>query len=92
MLTSALIGGGWPASSFGRFTPGERAPGVHWIGGWADPRAGLDNMEKRKFLALPRLELRPLSLPACSQSLYLLRYNFKLCAVFVNRAIEEGSP
>jgi hypothetical protein len=26
--------------------PGERAPGTHFIGGWVDPRAGLDDMEK----------------------------------------------
>jgi hypothetical protein len=25
-----------------------------------DPRAGLDDVEKRKFLTLPELELRPL--------------------------------
>jgi hypothetical protein len=24
--------------------------------GWMDPRAGLDDVEKRKFLTLPRLE------------------------------------
>jgi hypothetical protein len=28
-----------------------------------DPRAGLDDFEKRKFLTLPGLELRPLSRP-----------------------------
>jgi hypothetical protein len=38
------------------------------------PRAGLDNVEKRKFLTLPGLELLPLSRPARSQSLYRLRY------------------
>jgi hypothetical protein len=58
----------------GRFTPGERALGNHWVGGWVDPRAGLDDLEKRKFLILPRLELRPLGRPARSQSLYRLRY------------------
>jgi hypothetical protein len=73
-LTSALVGGEWLASLHGRFTPGEKAPGTHWIGGWVDPRAGLDNVEKRKFLPLPGLELRPLSRPARSQSLYWLPY------------------
>jgi hypothetical protein len=34
-----------------------------------DPRAGLDDMEKRKFLTLLGLELRPLGRPARSQSL-----------------------
>jgi hypothetical protein len=38
------------------------------------PRTGLDVVEKRKFLTLPVLELRPLGRPARSQSLYRLRY------------------
>jgi hypothetical protein len=37
-------------------------------------RAGLDDLEKRKFFTLLRLELRPLGPPAGSQSLYRLRY------------------
>jgi hypothetical protein len=49
-----------------RFTPGERAPGTRWIGGWVDLRAGLDDLEKSKFSTLPGLELRPLGLPARS--------------------------
>jgi hypothetical protein len=73
-LTSALAGGERSASRICRFTPGERAPGMHWIGSWVDPRAGLDGVEKRKFLTLPGLELRPLGRPARSQSLYRLRY------------------
>jgi hypothetical protein len=44
------------------------------MGGWVDPRAVLDDLEKRKFLTLPGLERRPLSRPARSQSLYRLRY------------------
>jgi hypothetical protein len=39
-----------------------------------DSRAGLDDVEKRKFLTLPALELRPLCHPARSQSLYRLSY------------------
>jgi hypothetical protein len=39
-----------------------------------DPRASLDDEEKRKFLALLGLELRSLGRPVCSQSLYQLRY------------------
>jgi hypothetical protein len=59
-LTSALVGGEWSASRPGRFTPGvSLAPGAHWIGGWVDLRAGLDDLEKRKFLTLQGLELRP---------------------------------
>jgi hypothetical protein len=38
------------------------------------PRAGLEVVEKRKFLILPRLELRPLGRPARSQSVYRLSY------------------
>jgi hypothetical protein len=39
-----------------------------------DLRAGLDDVEKRKFLTLPGLELRPFGGPARSQSLYRLSY------------------
>jgi hypothetical protein len=73
-LTSALVGGEWSASRPGSFIPGERAPGTHWIGGWVNPRDGLDDLEKRKFLTLPGLKLRPLGRPARSHSLYRLRY------------------
>jgi hypothetical protein len=55
--------------------PGERDPGTHSIGCWVGPRAGLDEMEKWKFLTLPGLELWSLSRPACSQSLCWLRYS-----------------
>jgi hypothetical protein len=57
-LTSALAGGEWSASRPGRITPGK------------DPRAGLDGVKKRTFFTIPGLELRPLRLPARSQSLY----------------------
>jgi hypothetical protein len=57
-----------------RFTSGERAPGTHWIGGWVGPRAGLDDVEKRKSLTVLGLELRPLGRPARSQSFHRLRY------------------
>jgi hypothetical protein len=43
--------------------------------GWVDPRAGLEDLEKSKFLTLPGLELRPLRRPARSQSVYRLRYS-----------------
>jgi hypothetical protein len=48
-LTSALVGGEWSTLRPSRFTPGDRAPGTHWIGGWVGPRAGLDDVKKRKF-------------------------------------------
>jgi hypothetical protein len=72
-FTSALVGGELSASRLDRFTTGERAHGTHWIGGWVDPRASLDDVEKRTFLTLLRLELRTLGRPARSQSLYRLR-------------------
>jgi hypothetical protein len=74
ILTSVLVWGEWSASRPGRFTPGERVPGTHWIGGWVGPKAGLEDMEKWKFLPQPGLELQPLGYPARSQSLYRLRY------------------
>jgi len=40
----------------GRFSP--RAPGTHWIGGWAGPRAVLDATVKRKTPS-PRRESNP---------------------------------
>jgi hypothetical protein len=45
-----LVGGEWSTSHPGRFTPEERVSGTHWIGGWVDLRAGLDDLEKTKFL------------------------------------------
>jgi hypothetical protein len=44
-LTSTL-GGKWLASRPCHFTAGNRALGTHWLGGWVDPRASLDDMEK----------------------------------------------
>jgi hypothetical protein len=43
----------------GRFIPGERARGTHWIGGWVGPRTGLDDVERTQILALPGLEFDP---------------------------------
>jgi hypothetical protein len=56
-LTSALVGGELSASHPCPFTPRERAPSTHWIGGWMGPRASLDDAEKRKLLTLLGLEL-----------------------------------
>jgi hypothetical protein len=46
-LTLTLVGGEWSASHHNRFTPGERATGTHWIGGWVGPRVCLGYVEKR---------------------------------------------
>jgi hypothetical protein len=67
---SVLVGVEWLSSRPARFIPGEKVPVTHWIGGRVGPRAGLDGVEKRKFLTVPGLEIRPLSRPARSQSLY----------------------
>jgi hypothetical protein len=55
---SLTYGGEWSPSRPGRFTPGERAPGTHWIGGWASPRAVLDAVVKRNIPS-PRWESNP---------------------------------
>jgi hypothetical protein len=56
--------------------PGERAHGTHCVGGWVDPRDGLDDVEMRTFLILPGLEFLPPR--SCSfypsRSLYRLRH------------------
>jgi hypothetical protein len=48
-LTLTLDGGEWSASRFGRFTSRERAPSIHWIGGWVGPRAVPNAVAKRKI-------------------------------------------
>jgi hypothetical protein len=53
--------------------PPEREPGTDRIGGWVDPRTAMDDVEKRKFLKLPRLELRPIGRPASSYATTLSR-------------------
>jgi hypothetical protein len=60
-LTSALHRSEWSASRPGRFTPRERAPDTHWIGGWVGPRAVMDTLVKRKLPSL-RQELNPRTL------------------------------
>jgi len=51
-LTFALDGDEWSASRSGRFTPRERTPGTHCIGGCMGPRSGLDAGWGEKFTAL----------------------------------------
>jgi hypothetical protein len=53
-LTSALDRGEWSASRLGRFTPRERAPRTHCIGGWVGPRAVLDAVVKRNIPSFSR--------------------------------------
>jgi hypothetical protein len=81
ILTSALTGDEWSASSPGRFTHGKRVPSTHCIGGWLDPRAGLNVVEKLKFLPPLGPELQPVGCIACSQSLYRLQFMYKIAEV-----------
>jgi hypothetical protein len=60
-LTSVLDGGEWSASRTGLFTPRERAPGTHWIGGWVGPIAVLGAVVKRKIPS-SRRESKPRTL------------------------------
>jgi hypothetical protein len=39
--------------------PRKETPATHWIGGWMDSTASLDDLENRKFLTPQGLELRP---------------------------------
>jgi hypothetical protein len=57
--TSALEVDKWSASRPGRFTPGERAPGTHWVGSWVGPKASLETVEKRKIPSPPPGNRRP---------------------------------
>jgi hypothetical protein len=45
-LNLALVGGEWLASLSSRFTPGDRTPGTHWIGGWVGLRTGVDDVDR----------------------------------------------
>jgi hypothetical protein len=51
-LTSTIGEVEWPVSRPGRFFPGERALGTHWIGRWVGPKAGLHAVQKRKIWPL----------------------------------------
>jgi len=48
----------WSASRSGRFTPRERVPGTHWIGGCVGTRAVLDAVVKGKIPS-PRRNSKP---------------------------------
>jgi hypothetical protein len=67
-LTSTLAGGEWSASHTGCFTPRERSPVTHQIGGWGSPRASLDTVVKKKFPAPAGAWTS--DHPACSPALY----------------------
>lgn len=51
-LTSALDGGGCPASRPGRHTARKTAPGTHWVGGRVDLRDDVDVLEEKNACPL----------------------------------------
>jgi hypothetical protein len=77
-LTSELDGGEWSGSRPGLFTPRERTPGIHWIGGWVGPRAGLDVIVKRKICS-PCRDSNPPNIQPVAQ-----RYNTELYRLLNN--------
>jgi hypothetical protein len=81
-FTSALAEGEWSASSPSRLTPVGRVLGTHSIGGWMSPRAGLDEVEKRKYLTLPGLKIRPLGSSTGKKRKSLIRIVNQICCFF----------
>jgi hypothetical protein len=76
-IRPSILAYGWHGDSDVSIDPSIWAYGWHggrvqeWymsihFGVWVDLRAGLDDIEERKFLTLPGLELRPLGYPARS--------------------------
>jgi hypothetical protein len=91
-LTSALDGGEWSTSRPDRFTPGERAPGTHWIGGWVGSRAVLDAVVKRKIPS-PRRESNPrtpIVQPVTTLKIKSLRFYLSVPLYLVIRLLENG--
>jgi hypothetical protein len=76
-----LDGSEW--SALRRFTPGERAPGNHWIGRWVDRRAGLAAVAKRKkSLPLLGIETRSSSRSLATILAELPRFFLLNCMIF----------
>jgi hypothetical protein len=63
----ALVGGEWSTSCHGRFAPGERALGAHWIGSWVNPQSRSGRRGEEKILHPTGTRT-----PTRSQSLYRL--------------------
>jgi hypothetical protein len=57
-MTSVLVGVSSQLHALAALPLGKTT-GTHRIGGWVRSRAGLGEVEKREFLTLPGLELRP---------------------------------
>jgi hypothetical protein len=71
-LTLALDEIEWSASCPGCCTPRERAPGIHWIGGWGLQSQSGHSVKEKNSQLLPGIEPRSYDCPACSQPLYQL--------------------
>jgi hypothetical protein len=50
--------------------PRGKNPFTHWIGSWVGPRAGLDEVQNKKFLTLPEHEPLPVVQPVASRYTY----------------------
>jgi hypothetical protein len=69
-LTSTIIEHEW----FSFTSRPQRAPGTNLIRGWVGPKTGLEDVEIRKILPQPGLELGSFGRPARSQSVQRLRH------------------
>jgi hypothetical protein len=58
LLTFALDGGEWSASSSGGLTPGEGVSRTHCRGGWVAPKVGLGAVEKRETSFLQDIKMQ----------------------------------
>jgi hypothetical protein len=58
-LSSALDGGELSVWRIDRFTPGERTPGVNWIGGLVDPDTVWMLSKRNEYLAEPEISVLP---------------------------------
>jgi hypothetical protein len=59
-FTSALVGGEWSASRPYHFTPEERGPDTHWVGGWVGART------RSRFLNAPLTKANPVAVVMCT--------------------------
>jgi hypothetical protein len=72
-------------------SPGERTPGIHWIGCWVGPRAGLDAEDRGKSLSpLPGIEPPSPGRSARSQTLYWLSFRLTMY-IYIYIYIREQS-
>jgi hypothetical protein len=75
----------WPLYS------GERASNIDWTDGWVRPQTLCTIYRNGKSRPPPGLDIQLLSRPACSQSLYRLRYRGSLLDGTVTKCPDEHS-